>query len=281
MGSYSFWKNKTVLVTGFEGFLGSHLATALVRSSARVVGLDLTVKRNHTFFSKDIYKKISVKQGSVLNLSGLRNLCRKYSFDAVIHLAAQALVGPASKDPTPTFQTNIRGTWNVLEAVRCSGHKTAVVVASSDKAYGCHDHLPYRETDSICSDHPYDVSKGCADLIAHTYFNTYQMPVGITRCGNIFGPGDFHFSRLVPDAIRAVLNGRSLKIRSDGTFTRDYIFVEDVVSGNLLLAQSLLKGKYAGEAFNFSLEKPLSVESLAKLISQTAGTKPDYEFCRA
>jgi CDP-glucose 4,6-dehydratase len=176
------------------------------------------------------------------------------------------------------FSTNIKGTWNVLEASRHSASVQGIIIASSDKAYGIHNKLPYRENSSLCGCHPYDVSKSCADLLAHTYFRTYGLPVCVTRCGNIFGPGDFNFSRIIPDTIRSIIKNKTLIIRSDGKFTRDYIFVDDIVSGYLILAQKLQKLKLFGEAFNFSNDKPISVLELVKILYNLFDSKVNYKI---
>jgi CDP-glucose 4,6-dehydratase len=166
----------------------------------------------------------------------------------------------------------------VLESCRNSKGIKGVIIASSDKAYGIHNKLPYREDAALCGSHPYDASKSCADLLAYTYFNTYGLPVCVTRCGNIYGAGDFNFSRIIPDAARCAVTGETLNIRSNGKFTRDYIYVDDIVTGYLMLAEKLVKLSLAGEAFNFSEEKPVNVLSLAKKIFRVAGAKERYKI---
>ncbi len=276
----SFWKNKSILITGFEGFLGSNLTQALIGSNAKIVGLDIKVRRKDTILTSADYKKIAVVKGSVTNHVLLRNIMRDNGVDIVFHLAAEAIVGCSQKNPLRAFKTNIAGTWAVLEAARNNDKIEAIVVASSDKAYGSHKKLPYREDTPLIGDHPYDVSKSCADLIAYTYANTYGLPVAITRCGNIYGPGDFHFSRIVPDAMRCVLLDKTLHIRSDGNFIRDYIYVDDIVAGYIRIAELVRKKNFLGEAFNLSAEEPVSVVELLKEINRSifCGGKLKYKI---
>ncbi len=274
----NFWKNKNVLITGNEGFLGSNLTKMLLSAAAKIVGLDIEVKRKNTVFTKDDYKRIITVKGSVADYILVKKIISEYKIDVVFHLAAEAIVGKCLKNPLLTFSSNIEGTWKILETCRNSKTVKSIVIASSDKAYGSHKELPYTEIASLHGDHPYDVSKSCADLIAFTYFHTYSLPVSTTRCGNIYGPGDFNFSRIVPDAIRCALYGKPIEIRSDGKFTRDYIFVEDIADGYILLAEKLQKLKLSGEAFNFSDENPLTVIEFVKKIYNAAGKKPNYHI---
>ncbi len=266
-----FWKNKTVLVTGFEGFLGSHLTRQLLSLGAKVVGLDIRVNRKETILSELDYKKLIVVKGSVTNYKLIGDTLDKFGIDIVFHLAAEAIVGRSLKKPLNTFSSNIKGTWNILEACRHSPRVKAVVIASSDKAYGAHRKLPYKEDYALCGKHPYDVSKSCADLLAHSYFHTYGLSVVITRCGNIYGPGEYNFSRIVPDSIRRIISNKPVVIRSDGNYTRDYVYVDDIVYGYLLLAQTLQKLNLAGKAFNLSAESPITVLELVKKICAIAG----------
>ena len=260
-----YWQKKRVLITGHEGFLGSWLTKVLLAKEAKVIGLD-KVKNRPISVLNGLRKKVTCIKGDICNPKLLKSVIDKYRPEVIFHLAAEAIVNRASKNPSQTFKSNIEGTWGILEAARGRKFIESIVIASSDKAYGSHNILPYKENAALKGKHPYDVSKSCADLIAYTYFYTYEVPVSITRCGNIFGPGDFNFSRIVPDAIRSALSGKKLLIRSDGKFTRDYIYVEDVVTGYIALAQKMQKLKLFGEAFNFSNEKPISVLELTKLI---------------
>jgi CDP-glucose 4,6-dehydratase len=275
-----FWRNKIVLVSGFEGFLGSNLTKSLLDKGAKVIGLDIKTSRKETIFRAGDYRKIVVYKGSVANRKFLKFIFNKHRIEVAFHLAAEAIVCRSHSDPLNAFESNIAGTWEVLEVTRLYSNVRAIVVASSDKAYGEHKKLPYREDASLIANHPYDVSKSCADLIANTYAHTYGLPVAITRCGNIYGPGDFNFSRLIPEAMRCLFYNRTLKIRSDGKFVRDYVYVDDVVSGYMKIAESLFLGKNSGEAFNLSDESPFTVMGVLKKISglEVSGKKLRYEI---
>ena len=274
----SFWKNKKVLITGYEGFLGSHLTRVLLNYGARIWGLDIKTRRKQTILLNKELDKINTIKGSVENFSLVSKIIKENKIEFIFHLAAKALVNECLEKPIRGFSTNIKGTWNILEACRDVKNIQAIVIASSDKAYGSHKNLPYKENICLAGTHPYDVSKSCADLIAYTYYHTYGLPVAMTRCGNIYGPGDFNFSRIVPDAIRCALTEKTLLIRSDGKFVRDYIYVEDVVQGYLILAQKIQRLKLFGEAFNFSNENPISVLKLVKRIYEIANKKPNYKI---
>ena len=273
-----YFKNKRVLVTGYEGFLGSNLSKILVDLKASVFGLDIVTNRKDSILKND-YKNIQIINGDVADFNKTVNIIVKNKIEIIFHLAAESLVGKAFADPRNTFTTNICGTWNILEASRISKTVKSIVVASSDKAYGSHNRLPYKEKAPLFGSHPYDVSKSCADLLAYSYFKTYGLPVCVTRCGNIFGPGDFNFSRIIPDSIKSMILNKTLIIRSDGKYTRDYIYVDDIVSGYLILAVKMNELKIHGEAFNFSNENPISVLNLVKLISKINGkSKLSYEI---
>lgn len=263
-----FWKNKSVLVTGFEGFLGSNFTKALIYCGTKVVGLDIKTRRKETILTADDYKKITVIKGSVTNYRLLDSILTDKKINIVFHLAAEAIVGKCHSNPLRTFSANIKGTWNLLEACRSSKTIKSIIVASSDKAYGSHKKLPYTEEAPLIGNHPYDVSKSCADLIAYTYFHTYGLPAAVTRCGNIYGPGDFNFSRIIPDALQCIKNNKTLLIRSDGKFVRDYVYVDDIVEGYILLAEKLESRQLAGQVFNFSIEKPITVLELLKQIDK-------------
>ena len=272
-----YWKNKKVLITGHEGFLGANLTKTLLDYGADIIGIDKVKNRPDSVLTGLRNQMMCVK-GDISNLELVKGLIDKYKPLVIFHLAAEAIVGEANKKPIGTFKSNIEGTWNILEASRDKKFIEAIVVASSDKAYGSHKILPYKETASLKGDHPYDVSKSCADLICHAYWNTYNVPVCVTRCGNIFGPGDFNFSRVVPDAIRCALRNKQFMIRSDGRFTRDYIYVKDIVNGYISLAEKMKKLKLYGEAFNFSDENPITVIEMVKKIYNLIGRKPDYKI---
>ena len=265
------WKNKRVLITGHEGFLGSHLAKYLISCGARVVGLDIISGRNNTVLTSTERKRLVAIKADVAHYRKLKEVIQKYKIEFVFHLAAIALVGRCLKDPLRAFSSNIRGTWSLLEACRRNKHIQAIVIASSDKAYGSHDKLPYKETYPLQGRNPYDVSKSCADLLAHAYFHTFQLPVVITRCGNIYGPGEYNFSRIVPDSIKSVLQNRPIIIRSDGNFTRDYVYVQDIVSGYCMLAQKLQQLGLSGEACNSCTENPITVLELVRKVCEGIG----------
>ena len=274
----NFWKKRKVLVTGYEGFLGSNLTRELIRLKSDISGLDILTRRKGTVLSPDL-DKVKIYTGSVEDFDLVTRIMRDNKIEIIFHLAATSLVGEALTDPLKAFSTNIRGTWNILEAARNNKSTKAVIIASSDKAYGSQSRLPYREDSPLSGSHPYDASKSCADILASTYYHTYGLPVSVTRCGNIYGPGDLNFSRLVPDALRRVNQNKTLIIRSDGKFTRDYIYVDDIVSAYLLLAFKMQEGSIKGEAFNFSNESPLSVLALLRKLYLCANVKkPDYKI---
>ena len=265
----TFWKGKKVLVTGANGFLGSHLCLGLLKRGARVVGI-IKVVRAPSFLNIALNEfkpdKIKIIKSDIVYLGAMLKIFKNHKPDICLHVAAQPIVGIANKSPLPTFEANIKGTWNILEAARICATK-AVVVASSDKAYGEHKKLPYTESAALLALHPYDASKSCADILTRVYAHTYGLNTAVTRCANIYGPGDFNFSRIVPDTMRSVILGKKPVIRSDGTPLRDYIYIDDIVDAYLLLARKLYKKKInPGEAFNFGSCKPISVLSLVNKI---------------
>ncbi len=260
-----FWKKQRVIVTGHEGFLGANLAVKLSETGAKVYGIDISGPRKFTV-TYGTKRKFKSFRADIADRTAIRRIVRNVRPTVVMHLAAEAIVTRAKEDPANVFRTNIAGTWNLLEALREIKGLSAVIVASSDKAYGTKARLPYREDDALCGQHPYDVSKSCEDLIALSYYHTFSLPVCVMRCGNIYGPGDHNFSRLIPDAIRCGIKKEKFVVRSDGKFTRDYVYVDDVCLGYMLAAEKMRSGKIAGLAFNLSNEKPLSVlEVLAAL----------------
>ncbi len=267
----SFWPGRNVLVTGCTGFLGWCLTDELVGNKANVVGLIRDLVPQAPFFLGGLDRKISAVHGSVEEYAILERALNEYEIDTVFHLAAQAIVGVANRNPMATFESNIKGTWTLLEACRRSEGVSRVIVASSDKAYGIHDELPYTEAFALQGNHPYDVSKSCADLISITYHHTYGTPVCVTRCGNLFGPGDRNFSRIVPGTIRAVLGNERPIIRSDGSPIRDYVHVKDIVAAYLLLAERMGDESLHGRAFNLGTGEPLSVMELTRTILEAAG----------
>jgi len=272
-----FWDSKHVLITGYEGFLGSWLTKELLKCGARITGID-KIKNRPLSVLDNLRSRIKCVKGDISNFSLVKDLIDKEKPNVIFHLAAEAIVGEANKNPTRAFKSNIEGTWNVLEASRGKEYVGAIIAASSDKAYGSSKVLPYDEDTPLRGAHPYDVSKSCSDLLCYAYYNTYNVPACVTRCGNIFGPGDSHFSRVVPDAIRCIFNNKQFIIRSDGKFTRDYVYVEDIVNGYIRLAEKVKKLKLYGEAFNFSNENPITVVDIVKKIYSLTGKRPKYKI---
>ncbi len=266
MSRNPFWKERRVFVTGCTGILGSWLTLALLDAGADVVGLirDRVPLSNLRLSGAE--QHIIAVDGDIANGELLERVLNEYEIEVVFHLAAQPLVRLANRAPLGTFNTNIRGTWLLLEACRRSPTVKRIVVASSDKAYGDQDVLPYSEDAPLQGRHPYDVSKSCADLITQAYFTTYRLPVGVTRCGNIYGGGDLNWDRIVPGTVRSVLRGEAPVIRSDGTLQRDYLYVADIVEGYLCLAECLEDPALHGQAFNFGMDDPRSVLEVAQTI---------------
>jgi CDP-glucose 4,6-dehydratase len=254
-----FWKDRNVFVTGCTGLLGSWLTGSLVERGANVIGLirDSVPKSNLNWSGLD--GEITTVRGQVEDYFTLERTLNEYEIDAVFHLAAQTIVTIANRSPISTFKANIEGTWNMLEACRRSPTVQRVVVASSDKAYGDQEKLPYDEGTPLEGRHPYDVSKSCADLLCRTYYETYGLPVCVTRCGNFYGGGDLNFNRIIPGTIRSVINRERPVIRSDGSSNRDYFYIKDGAESYLLLSEKMDDKNIHGEAFNFSTEHPMSV----------------------
>ncbi|TYS34732.1 GDP-mannose 4,6-dehydratase [Bacillus pumilus] len=268
-----FWNGKNVFVTGCTGLLGSYLVKELIDQGANVTGLVRDQVPRSNLYQGSQFEKMIVVQGALEDMQTIERALGEYEIDTVFHLAAQAIVGVANRHPVSTFEANILGTWNVLEACRRQPLIKRVIVASSDKAYGDQEQLPYDEDMPLNGKHPYDVSKSCADLISHTYYNTYGLPVCITRCGNLYGGGDLNFNRIIPQTIQLVLEGEAPEIRSDGTFIRDYFYIEDAVKAYLLLAEKMEEKGLAGEAFNFSNEIQLTVLELVDKILKAMGSE--------
>ena len=267
----NIWKNKVIFITGANGFLGSHLVKRALSYKAKVIVLVKEEIKFSLFKIEELGVKCKIYRGDLANSKLINSILKKNKIDVCFHIAAQAIVGIANNSPRGTFRTNIEGTWNILEAARVFGIK-AMVVASSDKAYGEHKKLPYKEDAPLIALHPYDASKSCADILSRTYAHTYKLPVAVTRCANIYGPGDLNFSRIIPDTCRAAIKGNNPIIRSDGTPLRDYAFVDDIVNAYFILAASLLNKKIAvGEVFNFGIGKPISVISLVRMILKVSG----------
>jgi CDP-glucose 4,6-dehydratase len=262
----AFWRDRPTLITGATGLLGSWLTKTLVNAGAQVVILVRDWVPNSELVRSTTLERVSVVRGDIADATTMQRTFSEYEVDTCFHLAAQTTVGIANRMPTPTFETNIKGTWTLLEAARQWPEIKRVIVASSDKAYGDQDILPYDENTPLQGLHPYDVSKSCADLITLTYAHTYKLPVAITRCGNMYGGGDLNWNRIVPGTIRWALRGEQPLVRSDGTLKRDYVFVLDIVDAYLTLAEHMIDGALTGEAFNFGLNQPLSVLEMVHLI---------------
>jgi CDP-glucose 4,6-dehydratase len=268
----SFWTNRNVLVTGATGLLGSWLTESLTEQGANVTCLVRDWVPASRLVRRGAIDRVNLVRGELQDYELLVRALNEYEIDSVFHLGAQTIVGTASRSALSTFESNIRGTWVLLEAARaCSKLIERVVVASSDKAYGAHENLPYREDTPLEGRFPYDVSKSCADLIALSYFHTYRLPVAVTRCGNLYGGGDLNFNRLVPGTIRSALSNKAPLIRSDGKFVRDFFYVRDAAAAYLRLAEGLPGPGVTGEAFNFGNETPVSVLEAVHLILRVMG----------
>lgn len=267
-----FWQNRSVFVTGASGLLGSWMVEELLDQGAVVTCLLRDWVPGSRLIASATIHRTNVVRGKLEDSDLLVRTINEYEVDTVFHLGAQTIVGTASRSPISTFEANIRGTWNVLEACRvCARTVSRVLVASSDKAYGAHEHLPYTEEMALQGRYPYDVSKSCADLISQSYFHTYGVPVAITRCVNLFGGGDLNFNRLVPGTIVSALRDEPPLIRSDGKFIRDYFYVRNAVDAYLRLAEKMPDPAVLGKAFNFGYGKPVSVLELVQTILELMG----------
>ena len=277
--SGAFWRDRPVLVTGGTGLVGGWLVARLLAFGADVVCLVRDAIPQSELVRSGNSGRVKIARGDVRRQGLLERVLGEHEIDTVIHLAAQTIVGIANRNPVSTFDSNIRGTWALLEACRRSPAVRQIVVASSDKAYGDCPELPYGESTPLRGTHPYDVSKSCGDLIAHTYANTYGLPVVITRCGNFYGGGDLNWNRIVPGTIRSVLRGERPIIRSDGTYIRDYFYVEDGAAAYTLLAERLAAcPDLRGQAFNFSNEIQVTVGDLARRILQQMGSSLELDI---
>ena len=267
-----YWRNKNVFITGASGFLGSWLTKSLVDAGAQVTALVRDSIPQSNLNRSGYIQKVNVVHGALEDYTTLERTLGEYEINTVFHLGAQAIVEIANRNPLYTFETNIRGTWNLLEAARRSPLVRKIVTASSDKAYGIHTELPYSEDAPLKGSHPYDVSKSAADLIAHTYFNTYKLPVAVTRCGNFYGGGDLNFNRIVPGTIRSILQGMPPVLRSDGSMIRDYFYIEDGAHAYITLAEHMDDERIHGHAFNFSNENQVTVLELTQKILSLMGS---------
>ena len=276
MSTDSFWLDRPTLVTGCTGLLGSWLTAGLVDAGAQVVGLIRDSVPHSNLLRSGYIDRIRVVRGDITDYDLVERAMNEYEIETVFHLAAQTIVPIANRSPLSTFEANIRGTWTVLEAARRTKTVRRVAVASSDKAYGVQDELPYTEDAPLLGCYPYDVSKACADMISRAYTATYDLPVAVTRCANMYGGGDLNWSRIFPGTIRSVLRGERPIVRSDGTMVRDYLYVRDAVNAYLLLAEQLDRAEVRGQAFNFGMDHPESVLDIVQTIISISDY-PDLE----
>lgn len=265
------WKNASVLVTGADGFIGSHVAKALIERGAEVSTIVRDVKKCSNIELLGLKGKINVIHGDLVNYPDCERAINEYDVKFCFHIAAQAIVGPANRSPLSTFESNIKGTWNILEACRVLKTIKGLIVASSDKAYGQQKKLPYTEESPLNGYFSYDASKACAEILARSYFMTYSLPLAITRNANTYGPADINLSRLIPDVITRLIRNEDPIIRSDGTPERDYMYIKDAVSAYLTLAENLHRKEVIGQAFNFGTGKPITVLELYRKIIRLMG----------
>ncbi|MBI5613795.1 SDR family NAD(P)-dependent oxidoreductase [Candidatus Gottesmanbacteria bacterium] len=269
-------KNVRVLVTGGSGFIGGYVVKKLLSKGYKVSVIDINIHSSSVFFLEKLKSQVKFTNLDIRDRPKVFRFFSKYKFDYVIHLAAEPIVERGYDDPLKTFETNIMGTANVLEGLRRSSPKTGVIVASSDKAYGKTQDKTYTEKSPLVGDHPYDVSKSCTDLIAQTYAKTYGMPIVVTRFGNVYGGGDVHLDRIIPGICMAIIDKKKLNVRSDGTYVRDYIYVEDVADGYIFLLKNI--DKAAGQVYNFSSDDNFSVVDLIHKASEYLGEKISYNI---
>jgi len=266
------WNGKRVLVTGVGGFVATHLAAELVRRGADVVGIIRDSRGEQRLRLFDVMDRIDLVRGSIDDAELMERVFSEYEVTHCFHLAAQAIVGIANRAPASTFESNIRGTWVVLEAARRSTLLEAFVLASSDKVYGDQPVLPYTEESPLLAAYPYDASKLCADVLARSYAATFDLPLAVVRCANIYGGGDLNWSRVVPGTVRSTLFGEPPLIRSDGTLERDYLFVSDAVNAYITLAEHASRDGVRGTAFNFGTGRGYSVIEMVDTILREAGS---------
>jgi len=273
-----FWTDRPTLVTGATGLVGCWLVRRLLEAGADVVCLVRDWVPRSELYRSGLADHVKIVRGDIRDQAAIERALGEHEVATVFHLAAQTIVGIANRNPVSTFESNIQGTWSVLEACRRSPRVQQIVVASSDKAYGDQEHLPYDEDTPLQGRHPYDVSKSCADLIAHTYAVSYDLPVAITRCGNFYGGGDLNWNRIIPGTIRSIVRGQRPVIRSDGTFIRDYFYVEDGAHAYMTLAEALAaRPELKGRAYNFSNEIQVTVLDLVRRVLRAMGStlEPD------
>ncbi len=261
-----FWQNKRVLITGCTGFLGSWLTAVLLDLNADITGLIRDNVPQSELFRSGNHTRINTVRGDMSNYQNLERIIAEYESEIIFHLASQTIVGIANRAPLSTFETNIRGTYLLLEAARRNPTVTGIVFASSLKVYGEQPQLPYTEEMPMLGYYPYDVSKSCSDLLAQSYAFTYNLPVIITRCANLYGGGDLNWDRILPGTIRSVLQGDRPIIRSDGTFKRDYLYVQDAINGYLMAAEHVQKPQNRGEIYNFGISEPVTALDLVEAV---------------
>ena len=275
----SRWEGRTALVTGAQGFIGAWLAERLLSEGAKVVVLRRDFDPEARFRTDGVEERCTVVLADLQDYESLARVLNEHDVHGVFHLAAQTIVATANRSPLSTFEANVRGTYNLLEACRTVGvvgdPVERVVVASSDKAYGSHEVLPYREDFALQPRYPYDVSKACTDMIARSYAFTFELPVAVTRLANVYGGGDLNWSRIVPDSCRALVKGKRPVIRSDGTPERDFIHVDDAVEAYLAVAASLDRPELRGRAWNAGAGTPLPVLEIVTRLARAAGADAD------
>jgi CDP-glucose 4,6-dehydratase len=273
-GNVSTWAGTRVLLTGAQGFIGSWVAERLLNEGAEVLVLDRPPAALSRFRLRGLHDRCTPVSADLDDLGSLSAAIDEHGVQAVFHLAAAAIVGSATTSPLSTYEVNVRGTWNLLEACRLAGEPPQkIVVASTDKAYGVHDELPYREDSALQPRYPYDASKACADIIARSYAHTFGLPVAVTRFGNVFGGGDMNFSRLIPGTVKALLAGERPVIRSDGLMERDFLYAEDAVAAYLAVAGSLDRRELHGRAWNASIGRPVAVLDVVRQLMEIAGRR--------
>lgn len=266
------WEGKNVLITGASGFVGSWLSKSLVEKKANVIALVRDHVPDSPLIYMDTYPKLkAVVDGDIIDHDTVNRVFNEYDIDTCFHLAAQTIVGAANREPIPTFQTNIKGTWNILDVALKNETLERIIIASTDKVYGEPIKLPITEDHPLSAIYPYDASKACVEILTRTYFKTYGLPIGITRCCNIYGGGDLNFSRIVPDTIRSIIFNKSPIIRSDGTPVRDFIYITDAVNAYITLAENLDRKNVKGEAFNFGSNSPIKILDLVNRIIKISG----------
>lgn len=266
---------RKVLVTGAHGFVAGHVIERLTEAGAEVIGVDLWMIRQSYLSMSEAIRRTDLLEGDISNFEEMQALFEQHRPEIVIHLAAQADVTRALSNPLGTFEANVRGTYILLECARRiwedDDEPHAMIVASSDKAYGHHEYLPYREDDALLGLFPYDASKACADIIARGYHAAWGMPTGVVRCAEIYGPGDLNFNRMVPGTFRSLLRNERPVIRSDGSPLRDYVYIDDAVDGYVRVMNAVLEGRHMGEAFNIGTGEPVSVLEIYREMARIAG----------